>query len=124
MEREFLEGLRVAGEALPRETVDDIMARHEASVRQVQQDAAVQIAVHNAGGRNLTAIKALLDVSSMEDQEDYSAAAEAAVEAVKKEHGYLFAVAVPPYHGGGGSPIEPVKQLSLAEALRLRRKRS
>lgn len=123
MEREFLEGLRVAGEALPQDTVDAILAQHESSVRKVRQEAAVQIAVHNAGGRNLTAISALLDISSLEDAEDLSAAACDAVETVKKEHGYLFFTPVPPYHDGSGSPIEPVKQVSLAEALRLRRKR-
>ena len=124
MEREFLEGLRVAGEALPQDMVDAILENHESSIRKVRQDAAVQIAVHNAGGRNLTAISALLDVASMEEAEDLSAAACAAVEAVKKEHGYLFVSPVPPYHGGSGSPIEPAKQVSLAEALRLRRKRN
>ena len=124
MEREFLEGLRVAGEALPQDTVDAILARHESAVRKVRQDAAVQLAVQNAGGRNLTAISALLDLSSMEDAEDLSAAALEAVEAVKREHGYLFLSPVPPYHAGGGSPIEPVKQVSLAEALRLRKKRN
>lgn len=123
MER-FLEDLDVAGEKLPRETVEAILAQHQASVRQVRQDAAVQIAIHNAGGRNLTAIQALMDMASLETAEDLQSAAEQAVETVKGEHGYLFVSAVPPFHGGSGSPIEKEKPMTLAEALRLRRKRN
>ena len=123
MER-FLEDLDVAGEKLPRETVEAILAQHQASVRQVRQDAAVQVAVQNAGGRNLTAIKALLDMAALDGAEDLTAAAEKAVERVKGEHSYLFVSAVPPFSSGSGSPIEKAKPMTLAEALRLRKKRN
>ena len=109
---------------LPQEVAEAILQRHgqvvEGFGKQLRQnavDAAVKQAVAAAGGRNLTAIRALLDESAF--GEDPEADARDAVAKVKRENPYLFAglLAAP----GTGSPApRPVtnrdlEKMSLAE---------
>ena len=126
MEREFLEGL-----GLEPQTVEAVLQEHEKTLQahqtQVQHMVlthAVESAVQKAGGRNLKAVAALLDMEAIGSGEDVAAAAEEAVCALKKEHGYLFRSPVPPYAHYTGSQAAPAKPTTLAGALRehMRRK--
>ena len=81
---------------LPQEVAEAILQRHGQVVegfgqqlRQNAVDAAVKQAVTAAGGRNLTAIRALLDESAFGT--DPEADARDAVAKVKRENPYLFA---------------------------------
>ena len=123
MEKEFLESL-----GLNEETVAAILERHGQVVQAHQEDmdrlrfdASVEKAVAKAGGRNLTAIRALLDepalLASSEQDKDIAQA----VKALKKECGYLFESQMPPaYAVGTGTRQTPAvdEPKSLADALR------
>ena len=95
----------------------DMIADYDKRLRQQAVDAAVKQAVSAAGGRNITAIRALLDEKSFGD--DPEPDAKAAVAKVKQENPYLFAglLTAP----GTGSPApRPVtnrdlEKMSLAE---------
>ena len=145
MKREFLQSLKVGDTTLPKEVIDAIMAEngkdiqlakqtgldweekynravedHERQVKTLHLQNALQTAVTKAGGRNLKAISALLDLESMNEREDLPAALEEAVSACKQEHGYLFYQAAPPYAAGTGSQMPDCAPVSLADALRRR----
>ncbi len=121
MEKEFLEGL-----GLNEETVAVILERHQLEQQAHQEqmaalrfDSALEQAVTKAGGRNITAIRALLDLETLASAD--ADAMEKALKNLKKECGYLFADATPPaYAPGTGtrqtSPVDEPK--SLADALR------
>ena len=115
---------------LPEEAAQGILARHEEVVAGFAQqlrnqavDAAVKQAVSAAGGRNLTAIRALLEESAF--GEDPEADAKAAVARVKRENPYLFLgpVSAP----GTGIPIprdltnRDLEKMSLSEYRAYRR---
>lgn len=77
--------------------------------------------IKSAKGKNEKAITALLDVESLRGSEDRQQAVKAALEALKKDSGYLFDEdrTPPPYArntGAGNQP--PEKAGSLADALR------
>lgn len=145
MKREFLQSLKVGDAPLSKEVIDAIMAEngkdiqlakqagidweekynqavtdHERKVKALHLQNALQSAVTKAGGRNLKAISAMLDLGSMEEQEDLPAALEAAVAACKQEHGYLFYQVAAPYAAGTGSQMPDQTPTSLADALRQR----
>ena len=145
MKREFLQSLKVGEATLPKEVIDAIMAEngkdiqlakqagqdweekynqavadHAQQVKSLQLQSALQTAVTKAGGRNLKAISALLDLESMEKAEDIPAALEQAVEALKQENGYLFHQMAAPYAHGTGSAMPDTAPVSLADALRHR----
>ena len=83
--KEFLENL-----VSDPEVVAAIDGEVQRRIRGIHAQAAVQEAVAAAGGRNLKAIRALLDESTLETAQDMSAAAKAAVAAVRRENPYLF----------------------------------
>ena len=83
--KEFLENL-----VSDPEVVAAIDGEVQRRIRGIHAQAAVKEAVAAAGGRNLKAIRALLDESALETAQDMSAAAKAAVAAVRKENPYLF----------------------------------
>ena len=126
MQKEFIDSL-----GLDPEVSEKILQAHQQVVHNYEQriqamavDAAVQQAVTAAGGRNLTAIRALLDESAF--GEDPVEGAKAAVAAVKRENPYLFAGAVVTAPGTGGftQPSytqEQLGKLSLAEYRRYRK---
>ena len=129
MKREFLQGLM----EMPKEVIDAIMAENGRDIHQLRQSAqdweakyhaarlegAVGQAIAMAGGRNQKAIAALLDLQALQESEDVSAAAQQAVEKIKQECGYLFAVA-PGYAPGTGAmeAQEEEEPMTLAGALR------
>lgn len=147
MKREFLQNLTVDGKPLSKEVIDAIMAQngqdieaarqasagweekynlavadHKKALAQVKLDNAVQTAVTKAGGRNLKAIAALLDLQALANAEDPEAAIEQAVQGLQQECAYLFAGAVPPPYGKSAGLGESIAPLTLAGALRERMK--
>ena len=126
MQKEFMDSL-----GLDPETAEKILQAHqqvvhtyEERIRTMTVDAAVHQAVTAAGGRNLKAIRALLDESTR--GEDPVAGARAAVAAVKRENPYLFAAAAVTAPGTGGFgqqgyTQEELGKLPLAEYRRYRK---
>ena len=100
MKREFLQALM----EMPKEVMDAIMAENGRDIQQLRTscqeweqkyhaarlDSAVGQAIAKARGRNQKAITALLDLQALQQAEDLQAAAQQAVETVKRECGYLF----------------------------------
>ena len=100
MKREFLQALM----EMPKEVVDAIMAENGRDIQQLRTscqeweqkyhaarlDSAVGQAIAKARGRNQKAITALIDLQALQQAEDLQAAAQQAVETVKRECGYLF----------------------------------
>jgi len=126
MQKDFMDSLGLDEQTAQRimEAHQQVVQDYEQRIRRLTVDAAVKQAVSAAGGRNLTAIRALLDESAFgDDPED---GAKAAVAAVKRENPYLFgsaAVTAP----GTGAPTpaaytqEELGRLPLAEYRRYRK---
>lgn len=139
MKREFLQGLM----DMPKEVVDAIMAENgrdietakegarqweekyrqtvaesEKAMQQLRFDTCLQSAIGQEKGKNAKAITALLDLENLKDADE--AAVLAAVQAVKKECGYLFEAAMPPAYAEGTGMTAPEVRgpVTLAEALR------
>ena len=112
MKREFLQALM----EMPKEVIDAIMAENGRDIQQLRNscqeweqkyhaarlDSAVGQAIAKARGRNQKAITALLDLQALQQAEDLQAAAQQAVEQVKRECGYLFDT-VPGFAPGTGA---------------------
>ena len=121
MDQAFLEGLGLEPAA-----VETILAAHGAALAQQSLQHQVAMAIGQAGGRNQTAISALLDMEALAAAEDTGAAVTAAVAAIKKENGYLFENAAPPLYAkqtGSAGPMGDSEPTTLAGALRARMKR-
>ncbi len=89
----------------------------EQAERAFRQD--LEGAIEKAGGRSVKAVCALLDLEALQAGGDIPAA----LEALRKDHGYLFddGATPPPYAGGTGGPALPSdRPESLAGALRER----
>ena len=69
-------------------------------------DGRIRDAIAAAKGRNAKAISALLDVEALRASKNQEADIKAALEAVKKDNGYLFETETPPpfAHGTGSAP--------------------
>ena len=126
MENTFLDNLDLAPETAQviLQEHNRVVQEYETRLRQLTVDMAVKQAVTAAGGRNLTAIRALLDETAFGS--DPETDARQAVAAVKRENPYLFgsgAVTAP----GTGTPApmgysqEELGKLPLAEYRRYRR---
>ena len=126
MEQDFIDslGLDEATAQLVRAEHQKVIDAYESRIRAITVDAAVKQAVTAAGGRNLTAIRSLMDESAF--GEDIEAGAKAAVAAVRRENPYLFAglqVTAP----GTGTPAamgytqEELGKLPLSEYRRYRK---
>ena len=91
MDQDFIEslGLDEATAELVRSEHQKIVDAYESRIRAITIDAAVKQAVSAAGGRNLTAIRSLMDETAL--GEDIEAGAAAAIAAIKRENPYLFA---------------------------------
>ena len=125
MEREFLEGLGMepqAVEAVLAEYEKTVQA-HQAQLAQLQLQHQVSEAVHAAGGRSVKAISALLDMDAIRGSENAEEALHDAIEALKKESGYLFGGQPPRYAPFTGAQEQPAKATTLAGALRERMKK-
>ena len=126
MEQDFIDtlGLDEATAQLVRTEHQKVVDAYESRIRSLTVDAAVKQAVIAAGGRNLTAIRALMDESAF--GEDIEGGAKTAVAAIKRENPYLFgsmAVTSP----GTGTPTsmgytqEELGKLPLSEYRRYRK---
>lgn len=141
MKREFLQSLM----DMPKEVVDAIMAENgrdiesakegarqweekyrqtvaesEKAIQDLRFDAHLQSAISQERGRNAKAIAALLDREALKNA-DRQAVLEA-VQAVKKDCGYLFEAPMPPAYAVGTGMIatEVHGPATLADALRER----
>ena len=124
MDKEFLVGLGLE-EAVAQaiwEQHQQAMTQQEEKLQSLQFSHAVQSAVEKAGGRNLKAVTALLDMDALRKEEDVPTALEKALKTLKKENGWLFETVTPPgfapYTGADMGPKE--KPMTLAAALRER----
>lgn len=120
MERAFLEEL-LNDDAV----VDAILQEHQRTVADVRYQHTLASCVDKAGGRNLTAIRALLDEGALKGAEDVANAVEQAVRGLKKEAPYLFHTQQQPYAAGEtvapkSYAMEDVAAMSMAEYRRYR----
>lgn len=92
--------------------LDTQAKEHEAKLADMAFDGILKDAITAAKGRNAKAIQALLDVDTLKASKDQTADIKAALEALKKDSGYLFESdegTPPPYapgtgtNGGGGN---------------------
>ena len=126
MEQDFIEdlGLDEATAQIIRTEQQKLIDAYEGRIRALTVDAAVKQAVTAAGGRNLTAIRALMDESAL--GEDIEGGARAAVAAIKRENPYLFGTAQVTAPGTGapttaGYTQEELGKLPLSEYRRYRK---
>ena len=126
MEQDFIDnlGLDEATAQIVRTEHQKVIDAYESRIRAMTVDAAVKQAVTAAGGRNLTAIRSLMDESAF--GEDIEAGAKAAVAVIKRENPYLFGT-VQVTSPGTGSPApmgytqEELGKLPLSEYRRYRK---
>lgn len=123
MDKEFLENLVGA------EAAEAIWQAHQQEISALRLEQALGSAVRQAGGRNQTAIRALLDEQAILRSEDVELAAQAAVAELKRQNGWLFA---PPQVSSPGTgamtvshtpSLEDVGKMSMAEYKRFRQGR-
>ena len=79
---------------------------HRAKLSELEFDGVLKDAITAAKGRNAKAIAALLDVDKLKASKDQTADIKAALEALKKDSGYLFESeqeTPPPYAPGTGT---------------------
>lgn len=112
MTREFLEELGLDGEtaeAVLRESGSELSRAQEEITRlngllqeekaknaEIQRDSQVYQAVRDSGARNIKAVKALLDLASAADSEDFSLSLEEQLKKLKEENDFLFSGADTP----------------------------
>ena len=115
MDKEYLENLVGA------EAAEQILQRHDQALRKLRCEHALSLAVRDAGGRNETAIRALINESDIAGAQDMAAAAASAVEGLKRQHSYLFQLPVVSSPGTGSAvahgaySMEDVGKMSMAE---------
>ena len=143
MKREFLQSIRLGEESLPKEVIDAIMAEngkdielakgaastweekynravsdHEKALAALRMEHTLEQAVAKAGGRNVKAITALMDMEAITQKDDIPAAVQEAVESLKQSDGYLFAPVAPTFAVGTGTSSPQAQPATLAGALR------
>ena len=129
MDKEFL-----AQQGLQPEAAEAVWAAHTAAVEALQEQLrnqsvqfALKQAVTAAGGRNLTAIRALVDETAIAQSENMEDAARTAVESLKQDSPYLFHLPQVYAPGTGtaspktGYSMEELGKLSLADYRRYRK---
>ena len=131
MEREFLEGLALEPEVLEAvwERVEAMKTEHAQTLRRRDYEFALERAVSGYGGRNATAIRALLDEQAILDSEDMASAARQAVGRLKREHGYLFQTGTALSERTGSArvrdySVDELGSMTMAEYKRARRIRN
>ena len=125
MKREFLESIRIGEDSLPEDVLEAILMEHEKAVKQTQLQGALETAIAKAGGRNVKAISALLDLEAIGESEDVAGALQQAMVQLKKDSGYLFETPAPPPYARFTGARETVgnEPQTLAGALRERMKK-
>lgn len=106
-----------------KEAHDQAAEAHKKELDGVKFQHTLDAAITGAKGKNAKAITALLDVETLRGSEDQQKAINDALEALKKDNGYLFEEdKTPPRYSpnaGAGAP-PPEKPATLADALRER----
>ena len=103
------------------EKYNQAVSDHQKAMNTLRMEHAVQQAVKDAGGRNVKAITALLDLEAIKESDDLSAALRTAVESLKEQEGYLFAApGAPMFAAGTGTSAPHAHPATLAGALRER----
>lgn len=121
------QGLSPEGAEAVLQAHQQTISEYENRVRALGAESALKQAVAAAGGRNLTAIRALVDETVIADSEDMDSAARQAVETLRRENPYLFAVPQAYAPGTGTKPartgysMEELGKLSLADYRRYRK---
>lgn len=96
---------------------------HKQQLADLAFDGALKDAITAARGRSAKAIRALLDVDALKASKDQSADIKSALEALKKDSGYLFdsGETPPPYAAGtgtgGGRPATGMDAIRAAAGL-------
>ncbi len=121
MDRTFLEGLLEDGAV-----IDTILQEHESTVKRMEFQHSLQQAVTAAGGRNLTAIRALLDEEELFGSENQEQAMSDALKKLKRESPYLFESRMEqPYSAGKpaqlGYSMEDLGAMSMSQYKRFRK---
>lgn len=104
-----------------KEAHDKLVADHKNEVDGIKFQHTLNEAITGAKGKNVKAITALLDVETLRKSEDQQKAVTEALDALKKDSGYLFdeEKTPPPYSRGAGVGTPPPEKAgSLADALR------
>ena len=104
-----------------KEAHDQAVADHQKEMDGVTFQHTLNAAITAHKGKSPKAISALLDVEALRGSEDQQKAIDAALEALKKDSGYLFDTegTPPPYARGTGTGAPPAgKSATLADALR------
>lgn len=106
-----------------KEAHDKVVSDHQKELDSIKFQNVLESAIVAAKGRNAKAITAMLDVEALRGSENQQEAINTALEALKKDSGYLFeAEGTPPPYARGtgvGNPT-PAANDSLAGALRER----
>lgn len=68
---------------------------YEEKIADMQFNHILEAEITSAGGRNVKAVKALLDVEALKKSKEQSADIKAAIEACQKDNDYLFGAAEP-----------------------------
>ena len=98
-----------------KEAYDLSLAEHQKELFTRDLSAAIM----GAGGRNVTAITALLDPQALQNAENRQEALNHALKELKEKEGYLFGSPVPPpYARGTGTQKKETAPTDLAGALR------
>ena len=102
-----------------KEAYDQAAADYETRLAGITFQNALEQAVCAAGGRNVKAITALLDLDALQAAEDSSDALKIALDNLKQQEGYLFTEPTPPpYARGTGTRTRETAPTTLAGALR------
>ncbi len=104
-----------------KEEHDNAVSAHQKELDGIKFQNVLDGEITKAKGKNAKAITALLDVETLRGSENQQEAINAALEALKKDSGYLFEEekTPPPYSRGAGTGTQlPEKAGSLADALR------
>ena len=87
------------------EKYNQAITDHQKQMADMAFDQSLDTAIAGIKGKNAKAIKALLDMETLKKSSNQDADIKAALEALKKDSGYLFeeATKAPPYAPGAGS---------------------
>lgn len=122
--REFLESLNLEEDAVTAilQEQEKLQQSHQAEISALKLQHSVENAIFRAGGRNVKAISALLDMEAIAGSDDQEKELEVALKALKKDSGYLFeSQQVPKYaRFTGVKETAPAAPATLAGALRER----
>lgn len=103
-EEQDIEGVRKAAKDWE-DKYNQAIADHKAKLADMEFDGVLKDAIQSAKGRNATAIRALLKVDDLKASKNQADDIKTALEALKKDSGYLFEEegTPPPYAAGTGT---------------------